>query len=110
LKRIYFFDVHPPLAKLMIAAIGWLLNYDGHFEFDNIGDDYIKNNVPYIGLRSLPATFGALIVPLTYVILIESGYPIVTATFAAGLVLFGKKSFHHIYINIFIFMIVIFDQ
>nr|CAG8642805.1 12793_t:CDS:10 [Entrophospora candida] len=85
LKRSYFFDVHPPLAKLMLAAMGWLLNFDGHFEFDNIGDDYITNNVPYIGLRGLPATLGALFVPLTYIILIESGYPVVTATFAAGL-------------------------
>ena len=74
----------------MLAAMGWFLGYDGHFEFDNIGDDYIKNNVPYVGLRLLPATLGALLVPLTYLILIESGYPVITACFAAGLVLFGE--------------------
>ncbi|CAG8499641.1 7149_t:CDS:10 [Paraglomus occultum] len=90
LKRTYFFDVHPPLAKLMLAAMGWFLGYDGHFEFDNIGDDYIKNNVPYVGLRLLPATLGGLLVPLTYLILIESGYPVITACFAAGLVLFDN--------------------
>ncbi|CAG8519920.1 17013_t:CDS:10 [Dentiscutata heterogama] len=73
IKRTYFFDVHPPLAKLMFAAVGWLLGYDGHFEFDNIGDDYITNDAPYIGLRSLPAMLGALLVPLTYMIMIESG-------------------------------------
>ncbi|CAG8439456.1 7653_t:CDS:10, partial [Scutellospora calospora] len=88
IKRSYFFDVHPPLAKLMLAATGWLLGYDGHFEFDTIGDDYITNNVPYIGLRSLPAMLGALLVPLTYMIMMESGYPVITAILAAGLVLF----------------------
>ncbi|KAF0357977.1 glycosyltransferase family 39 protein [Gigaspora margarita] len=90
LKRTYYFDVHPPLAKLMLAGIGWFLGYDGHFEFDNIGDDYITNGVPYIGLRSLPAALGALLVPLTYMIMIESGYPVITAILAAGLVLFDN--------------------
>ncbi|RGB36070.1 glycosyltransferase family 39 protein [Rhizophagus diaphanus] len=90
LKRAYFFDVHPPLAKLMFAGMGYLLGYDGHFEFDNIGDDYIENDVPYVGLRALPATLGALFVPLTYMIMIESGYPIITAIFAAALVLFDN--------------------
>ncbi|RHZ61884.1 hypothetical protein Glove_345g31 [Diversispora epigaea] len=90
LKRQYYFDVHPPLAKLMLAGMGWLLGYDGHFEFDNIGDDYIANDVPYMGFRALPATLGALFVPLTYMIIKESGYPIVTALFAAGLVLFDN--------------------
>ncbi|GBB86163.1 hypothetical protein RclHR1_01260034 [Rhizophagus clarus] len=90
LKRTYFFDVHPPLAKMMFAGMGYLLGYDGHFEFDNIGDDYIKNDVPYVGLRALPATLGALFVSLTYMIMIESGYPIITAIFAAALVLFDN--------------------
>ncbi|CAG8518645.1 19150_t:CDS:2, partial [Racocetra persica] len=83
IKRTYFFDVHPPLAKLMFAALGWLMGYDGHFEFDNIGDDYITNDVPYIGFRLLPAALGALLVPLTYMIMIESGYPVITAILAA---------------------------
>ncbi|RIA96567.1 glycosyltransferase family 39 protein [Glomus cerebriforme] len=90
LKRMYFFDVHPPLAKMMFAGMGYLLGYDGHFEFDNIGDDYISNNIPYVGLRALPATLGALFVPLMYMIMIESGYPIITAIFAAALVLFDN--------------------
>ncbi|KAG9303275.1 hypothetical protein G9A89_013601 [Geosiphon pyriformis] len=90
LQRIYYFDVHPPLAKLMFAGMGWLLGYDGHFLFENIGDDYVKNNVPYIGLRLLPATLGALLVPLTYLIMTESGYPVITAALAAGFVLFDN--------------------
>ncbi|KAI8379726.1 glycosyltransferase family 39 protein [Radiomyces spectabilis] len=78
LQRSYFFDVHPPLAKLMIAAVGYLIGYDGHFDFANIGDSYIENDVPYIGLRSLPATLNVLNVALIYSIMKQSGYvPIV---------------------------------
>nr|CAG8474520.1 5915_t:CDS:10 [Entrophospora candida] len=88
LRRTYYFDVHPPLGKLMIAGMGWLLNYDGHFLFEHIGDDYLKNDVPYIGLRSLPATLGALYVPLVYLIMMESGYSIFTAILAAILIIF----------------------
>ncbi|CAG8739916.1 3780_t:CDS:2, partial [Acaulospora morrowiae] len=85
LKRTYYFDVHPPLGKLMIAAMGWILGYDGHFDFKKIGMDYIENDVPYVGLRSLPAALGALYVPLAYLIMKESGYPMITAILAAGL-------------------------
>ncbi|KAI5297829.1 Dolichyl-phosphate-mannose--protein mannosyltransferase 4 [Ascosphaera atra] len=49
LQRTYFFDVHPPFAKLLFAFVGWLVGYDGHFLFDNIGDSYIENK-----LRSAP--------------------------------------------------------
>src|SRR5205085_10354842 len=90
LRRTYYYDVHPPLGKLMFAGMGWLLNYDGHFLFEHIGDDYLKNNVPYVGLRALPTTLGALYVPLVYSIMIESGYNIFAATLAAVLILFGK--------------------
>ncbi|RUS30488.1 glycosyltransferase family 39 protein [Jimgerdemannia flammicorona] len=91
LKNIYFFDVHPPLAKMMLAAVGYLIGYDGHFEFDNIGDDYVANNVPYVAIRSLPASLGALAVPLTYLIMKESGYPALTAALSASLVLLDNS-------------------
>ncbi|OZJ04054.1 hypothetical protein BZG36_03562 [Bifiguratus adelaidae] len=90
IRRTYFFDVHPPLAKLMLAAVGWLVGYDGHFLFDEIGEDYIVNQVPHVALRGLPALLGSLFVPLVYLIIRASGYPIITATVAATLVLFDN--------------------
>ncbi|KDE07082.1 hypothetical protein MVLG_02655 [Microbotryum lychnidis-dioicae p1A1 Lamole] len=90
LRREYFFDVHPPLAKLLLAFAGWVIGHDGAFEFENIGDDYIKNKVPYVALRSLPALLGSLVPPVVYAIMRESGYPKAIAILSASLVLFDN--------------------
>ncbi|QSL64374.1 hypothetical protein MERGE_001675 [Pneumocystis wakefieldiae] len=89
LRRTYFFDVHPPFSKLLFAFFGWIIGYDGHFLFENIGDSYIDNSVPYVYLRLVPAFFGALVVPLVFLIMKDSGHTLLSSTFAASLVLFG---------------------
>jgi len=90
LQRTYFFDLHPPFAKLLIALVGYLVGYDGSFKFDNIGDSYIENHVPYIAYRSLSAIIGSLTVPVVYLTLKELNYSIPTAVFGAFLVLFDN--------------------
>ncbi|KAG5984039.1 hypothetical protein E4U55_006268 [Claviceps digitariae] len=90
LERTYFFDVHPPFAKLLFALMGWLVGYDGHFHFENIGDSYIDNKVPYVAFRALPAILGALTVSVSYLIMWESGYSVPACLLAAGLVLFDN--------------------
>ncbi|KAJ3118497.1 hypothetical protein HDU96_001316 [Phlyctochytrium bullatum] len=87
LRREYFFDVHPPLGKLLLAGMGYFIGYDGHFLFENIGDDYVANKVPYIGLRMLPASFGALVVPVAFLILKELGVSLYGAIFGALLLI-----------------------
>ncbi|KAJ1663060.1 Dolichyl-phosphate-mannose--protein mannosyltransferase 4 [Coemansia sp. RSA 1813] len=86
LRREYYFDVHPPLAKMLIALGGWLIGYDGHFLFEKIGLDYMANGVPYIMMRTWVACFGLAIPPLVYMTMAESGYSVVAATMAALLV------------------------
>ncbi|KAF2271953.1 PMT-domain-containing protein [Westerdykella ornata] len=90
LQRTYFFDVHPPLGKLLFAFAGWLVGYDGSFLFDNIGDSYITNNVPYVAYRAMPATLGALTVPTVFLIMWESGYSLPACVTASGLLLFDN--------------------
>ncbi|KYK58597.1 glycosyltransferase [Drechmeria coniospora] len=90
LERTYFFDVHPPLAKLLFAAMGWLVGYDGHFKFENIGESYVTNRVPYVALRALPAILGSLTVTVAYLIMWESGYSVPACVLAAGLILFDN--------------------
>ncbi|KJE93871.1 mannosyltransferase, variant [Capsaspora owczarzaki ATCC 30864] len=89
MRRTYFFDVHPPTGKLMIALAGYLAGYDGQFTFKDIGMDYTKapTHVPYVAMRSVPATCGALLVPLVFLIMMEFGFSIHGSALAAAMVL-----------------------
>ena len=89
IRREYYFDVHPPLAKMLNAGAAWLFGFDGIFAFRNIGDNYTAANVPFIGMRSFCAVMGSVTVPLVYGIMRESGYPVAIAAFSAFLILFG---------------------
>ncbi len=70
--------------------MGWFVGYDGHFLFDNIGDSYIENKVPYVAFRAMPALLGSLTVPTVFLIMWESGYSLPAAVVATGLVLFDN--------------------
>jgi hypothetical protein len=89
ITREYYFDVHPPFAKLLFGLAGWFVGFDGKFHFENIGDSYTEHHVPFVGMRALPAILGSLTIPLIYAIMKESGYSTVIAAFSASLVLFG---------------------
>ncbi|KAM0718739.1 hypothetical protein Q7P37_005810 [Cladosporium fusiforme] len=90
LQRTYFFDVHPPFGKLLFAFAGWLVGYDGSFLFENIGDSYITNRVPYVAYRSMPAMMGSLTVSTVFWIMWESGYSLPACIVAASVVLFDN--------------------
>ncbi len=62
----YFFDIHPPLGKLMIAGMGKIAGFQPGFDFVKIGEEY--PNSQYIWLRFLPALFGSLLIPLVYLL------------------------------------------
>ncbi|KAJ2871488.1 hypothetical protein GGH93_004786 [Coemansia aciculifera] len=88
LNGTYFFDVHPPLAKMMFAAAGKLAGYDGVFDFKTIGLDYIAAGVPYIGMRLMPALLGLSMVPITYITLAALGHAADACALGALLVCF----------------------
>ena len=90
LQRTYFFDVHPPFGKLLFAFAGWLVGYDGAFLFENIGDSYVANKVPYVAYRSMPALLGSLTVTTVFWIMWESGYSLPACIVAASIVLFDN--------------------
>ncbi len=91
LSRQYYFDVHPPFAKMLFGLAGWFVGFDGQFLFENIGESYTKNHVPYVGMRALPATLSSLTVPIVYAIMKESGYPTIISAFSALIILFGRS-------------------
>lgn len=86
LERSYFFDVHPPFAKMAIAFIGWLCGYDGSFKFDEIGDSYETHPAPYLAYRAYNAILGTLTIPLLFNTLKELNFRATTCAFGALLV------------------------
>ncbi|RDB23014.1 Dolichyl-phosphate-mannose--protein mannosyltransferase 2 [Hypsizygus marmoreus] len=71
LKREFYFDVHPPLGKMLVGLAGALAGYDGSFEFKS-GVEY-PENVPYVAMRVILATFGVGMVPLAWYTAVELG-------------------------------------
>lgn len=65
LDHHYFFDIHPPLVKLLMAGWSWLLNIPAA--------ELITKTTPTVGLRILPAVAGILIIPLFWALLRRLG-------------------------------------
>ncbi|KAF7546643.1 hypothetical protein G7Z17_g8282 [Cylindrodendrum hubeiense] len=88
IKGKFFMDVHPPLAKMLIALTGWVAGFDGKFDFKEIGKDYLEPGVPYVAMRMFPAICGVLLAPCMFLTLKTVGCRTMTATLGAGLIIF----------------------
>ncbi len=65
LDHHYFFDIHPPLVKLLMAGWSSLLNIPAI--------DLVTKTTPTVGLRVLPAVAGILIIPVFWALLRRFG-------------------------------------
>lgn len=88
IKGRFFMDVHPPLAKMLIALFGFLGGFRGDFDFKDIGKDYLEPGVPYVAMRMFPAIMGVLTIPTMFLTLKASGCRTATAAMGALLVTF----------------------
>ncbi|BFZ19967.1 hypothetical protein BsWGS_23006 [Bradybaena similaris] len=89
LKNIFFFDVHPPLGKQLLALAGRYAGFEGDVNFERIGADF-PPLVPVEMLRAFPAVLGSLIVPIVYQICVEAGLSRYAAAIAGLLVVFDN--------------------
>ncbi|EGW33069.1 uncharacterized protein SPAPADRAFT_137353 [Spathaspora passalidarum NRRL Y-27907] len=90
LEGTYFFDLHPPFAKLLIAFVGWLIGYNGKFKFESIGESYIENSVPYLAYRSLSAIQGTATVPIMFLTMKTLGFSVAACIMSSIIVCFDN--------------------
>ncbi|KAF9323241.1 Protein O-mannosyltransferase 2 [Podila minutissima] len=87
IKGQFYFDVHPPLGKMLVGLSGAMAGYDGSFEFGS-GTKYPEINYGF--MRIFNAFFGAVMVPLAYYTAQELHMSQMACIFAAALILFDN--------------------
>lgn len=65
----YYFDIHPPLGKLMIAGFAKIFNFKPEFSFAEIGEKFPDNK--YIALRFLPSLAGSLLPVVVFLLALQ---------------------------------------
>jgi dolichyl-phosphate-mannose-protein mannosyltransferase len=102
IKREFYFDVHPPLGKILVGVSGVLANYRGDFAFES-GAAY-PEGLQYIVMRVFLATFGVMMVPLAYLTGLEMRLSNKAAIFMALCVLCGMGMIHWKQLSIIIIL------
>lgn len=83
-KGEYFFDIHPPLGKLLIAGFAKIFNFKPEYAFANIGESY--PNKHYLILRFLPNLAGAFLPLIIFLLALELSLSKIASFGAAVLV------------------------
>lgn len=91
LRGEFFFDLHPPLARLLVTLSGWLSGFKGDFNFHDIGVEYKRHGVPYVGMRAFSGVFGVATVPFSFLTVLALGGSHLAALSAATLILFENS-------------------
>ncbi len=82
----YYFDIHPPLGKLMIAGMAKISDFEPGFSFKDIGQKFPDNS--YKWLRFLPRLAGAILPIVIFLIALELGISQKFAFLAGLLIVF----------------------
>lgn len=86
INRTFFFDVHPPLGKMLIGLAGYMTGYDGTFPFIKPGDKYEHHN--YWGMRGFCAVMGSCLPIFAYLTVLELSKSQTAALIAAAMLVF----------------------
>lgn len=85
----FYFDIHPPIGKHLIAGFGYLFGFRPEFAFGEIGDPF--PNKQYLLLRFLPALAGSLLPLIIYLILLQLGVKRFLALAGGLLIIFDNS-------------------
>lgn len=88
LKREYFFDVHPPIGRLLIALAGWILKLDPSFDYKT-GESF-PPNYNYCSLRIYHTIFSGLSSPAAYLSVRNLGLPKLLSLIAGLFIALGN--------------------
>ena len=89
----YFFDPHPPHAKLLIAGTAHLLGYRGGIAFDHIGESF--GEISPLPMRLAPALAGTLLPLIIFALLRQLGTSRAAAFFGGLLLVFDNALVIH---------------
>jgi dolichyl-phosphate-mannose--protein O-mannosyl transferase len=86
----FYYDIHPPLAKIVAFVFANMSEYDGSIDFNHCPDG--KYPMPdYVMLRVTPALFSALCGPLIYLSVRFAKFSPASAAAAAVLTIFDTS-------------------
>lgn len=89
INRDFYFDVHPPLGKMLVGLAGVLSGYSGGFEFKS-GVEY-PADLPHTAMRVMLASFGVMLVPIAWWTAGEMGWSRFTRHWVTICVLCGES-------------------
>jgi dolichyl-phosphate-mannose-protein mannosyltransferase len=87
--RENFFDIHPPHAKMLIAAPVSLTDYKGDFDFKDIAKPF-TDDVPAFVFRFVPAFVGVALTLIVFVLIRQLGGSEAAAFLGAALYTFDN--------------------
>ncbi|EGV65733.1 dolichyl-phosphate-mannose-protein mannosyltransferase [Yamadazyma tenuis] len=90
IKHEFYFDVHPPLGKLLVALSGYLAGSNGEFTFPSSGS--YPEDVNYVAMRAFNCIFGILCTPLAYKTAVVLGFSQFSVWFITLQVIFEMVS------------------
>lgn len=76
IQHSFYFDVHPPLGKLLVGLSGYLAGFDGEFKFKS--GTAFPEGPQFTYMRIFNAVFGILCTPLAYFSAMELDFSMLT--------------------------------
>lgn len=89
LQRLFYFDVHPPLGKMLTALSGYLFGQDVNFKFDS-GSSY-PAQMDYVGMRRFHAFISSFVPLFSYLTLREMSYDVHCCSVIAFMIIFENS-------------------